>query len=125
MIIPLVADIQNRLFWRAGTGRVLIAAFPPQDGPRLSWRRLKPTVLRALLRKAVTSANVAVVPALRTYLTYDECRHHRVSGPCRTDPRTRCQSCNGPNWAGMRFPWLQAWPRCQLRNLCDPDCCAA
>jgi hypothetical protein len=34
MTIWQVADIQNRLFWRAGTGGLLSAAFPPRDGIR-------------------------------------------------------------------------------------------
>lgn len=51
-------------------------------------------------------------PGLRTYLT------RRVSAPSsirpyRTYPRTR-QSCIGPNWAGKRLPWLQAWPAVSL-----------
>jgi hypothetical protein len=41
----------------------------------------KLTVLQTLPRKAVTSANAAGAPGLRTYLTHDESRHHRVSGP--------------------------------------------
>jgi hypothetical protein len=41
----------------------------------------KLTVLQTLPRNAVTSANAAGVPGLRTYLTHDESRHHRVSGP--------------------------------------------
>jgi hypothetical protein len=40
-----------------------------------------PTVLQTLPRKAVTSANAAGAPGLRMYLTHDESRHHRVSGP--------------------------------------------
>jgi hypothetical protein len=34
MTVRLVADIQNRLFWRVGTGRARSAAFPPRDGVR-------------------------------------------------------------------------------------------
>ena len=34
MTVRLVADIQNRLFWRVGTGRLLNAAFPLRDGAR-------------------------------------------------------------------------------------------
>src|SRR5260370_32543277 len=41
----------------------------------------KLTVLQTLPRKAVTSANAVGAPGLRTYLTHDESRHHRVSGP--------------------------------------------
>src|ERR1700730_4934231 len=37
--------------------------------------------LQTLPRKAMTSANAAGAPGLRTYLTHDESRHHRVSGP--------------------------------------------
>jgi len=47
MTIRLVADIQNRLFWRAGTGRASECSVPStgwnpasRDGQRLSWRRL-------------------------------------------------------------------------------------
>jgi hypothetical protein len=41
----------------------------------------EPTVLQTLPDKAVTSANAAGAGGLRTYLTHDESRHHRVSGP--------------------------------------------
>ena len=41
--------------------------------------------------------------------------------PYRTDPRTRRRFCISPNWAGKRFQWLQAWPRCQLMSSNGPD----
>src|ERR1039457_1438434 len=41
----------------------------------------KLTVLQILPRNAVTSANAAGTPGLRTYLAHDESRHHRASAP--------------------------------------------
>ena len=34
MIIRLIADIQKRLFWRAGTGGASECCIPPTDGTR-------------------------------------------------------------------------------------------
>jgi hypothetical protein len=39
------------------------------------------TVLQTLPRNAMTSANAAGTPGVRTYLAYDGSRHHRVSAP--------------------------------------------
>ncbi len=39
MIVRLVADIQNRLFWRIDTGRAALStAFPLRDGTRVRTR---------------------------------------------------------------------------------------
>ena len=86
MSIRLVADIQNRLFWRACTGGGSECCIPSTGWNQASRRRAtivmaqaEPTILQTRPRNAVTSANAAAALGLRTYLTHDESRHHRVS----------------------------------------------
>ena len=87
MAVRLVADIQNRLFWCARTGRGSECCIPYGMEPGIPrWVAIvlvqaELTVLQTLSIKAVTSANATGAPGLRMYLAHDESRYHRVSGP--------------------------------------------
>jgi hypothetical protein len=68
MIVRLVADMQNRLFWRVGAGRASECCVRSAGWSQASRDRQRPAVLQTGGCNTVTWANVATAVNMRTYL---------------------------------------------------------